>query len=403
MTQAQTTPAWHNQEQQQPSSMLYFTVFSTLIVLVGAGVCVCCAAFTHQIFLALLLCFCLAGLSAWLLRFALKLARKDQQKLLTSLASHCQALLEGQSNTRILFSAEHKEQASQDLGKVLNHLFDNYLYLQKNTQARQQELARLHDQMDQLLYEIKPVLDGNLRTRSTVAGGALGSIAEICNTLVEDTAQLVQWAQYMSDQIIQTSHQLMSFSLEIAQIMETFARQHKATTEAIEALMALTLRTESTLFSNVHAFQDSWVQFQQQELQPGGVLAQGKTSENVAVSAQTQAMTDFFFALPRHINLLEILFQKTHETTALAEDTMKELHDVEQRFHRIDGTVVQFASAISSLATMADNWRQSADNYALPGSEEDAEEDMEAVFEAEMMLEAPLDEQKQLPTFTGKF
>lgn len=386
ITQIHTTSA-RQQNWQLLQPTVFFMALFALTVLAGSSVCVCIAAIAGQFLLALVLCLVLAGISAVMIRLALLHERESWHTLLRSLTAACRAVLDGKNTVRLQLSTDQRGEETLVFGKTLNQLLDGYTYLQQIAQARQQDLLLLHDQMEQLLFEMKPVTDGDLRTRNTLTEteGPLGGIASLCNTLTEDTAQLVQWARSLSEQIIQISHDLMDLSLELAQMMDTFVGQHEATTTSVEELMAFALRVESALFSNVEIFQTNWRYLQQsEETAIDGEEVQNDSSASPALSANPPVMSGLFHDLPGQIKSLEQVSQKIREITTLAERTIRELRSVEQRLQYINGVVVQFASMISSLATLADNLRQSADYYALPVPAEEEE----PMFETESVLVA---------------
>jgi methyl-accepting chemotaxis protein len=375
MMQIHTTPI-RQQDWQRLQPTVYFMTLFALTVLAGSSACVCIAAIANQFLLALTLCLVLAGISAGMILLGLLHEKESWRTLLRSLTSACRAVLDGENTARFQLSPVQREEETLVFGKTLNQLLDGYTYLQEIVQARQQDLLLLHDQMEQLLFEMKPVMDGDLRTRNTLteAEGPLGGIASMCNTLVEDTARLIQWARSLPEQIIQTSYRLMDLSLELAQMMDTFVGQHRAITASVEELMASALRVESALFSNVEIFQTNWRYLQQsEETSLGGEEVRNGSSDSQALPANPLATSGLFHDLPGQIKSLEQVSQKIREITTLAEQTIKELRAIEQRLLYTNGVVVQFASTISSLATLADNLRQSADCYALPVSAEEAE------------------------------
>jgi hypothetical protein len=366
-------------EPQTPAQprLQYTPYFLLLLIaaglLIGALMSAGCLAFKPgtQPWQAFLLCLFLTSLGF----LTMLLIFQHQQrcvKTLETIIVTCQKVLGGEDTQRVSIPEKDRVQNIKSMVDSINQLLDGYTYLQKDVQMRRQELAHLQDQMELLIYEMRPVIDGDLRARSTVAGNTPGYLATMCNALVEDTAQLVQWTQYMSNQIIQTSHGLMEQSLEIAQVMETFATEHRATTRTIEVLLAFTLQMESALFSNIEMLREH--QMHLHEPEQAMVPLGGQSAE-----ARARALSDLFQDIPQQIKLLENLSQKTRETTIFAENTLKELYDVGQRFHRINGIVMQFASLVSALTTLADSWRQAAENYILPNSTEGHERLVETI------------------------
>jgi hypothetical protein len=342
------------------------------VTLVSGLLCIVLVALKLDPSIAIISCSILTLVVVALVSLQLDSAQRRAQKptltLLQEMTSICQAALEGDYGAR-LSSNEAADDELALASKTVNVLLDTYAYAQKNLQARHHELEKLYDQMEQLAYEIKPTMDGDLRARSNVTEGIPGNIAAICNALIEDTAQLVQWTQYMSSQIIQTTHRLMGHSMDIAQVVEDLVRQHTSTTSTIEALVAFTQRMESTLFSNTEVFQENWAHLQRSQplLNSNTPLP---TSSTIARAQAINALSELRTDMPRQIRLMGDLLQNTHEAISNAEGTLEDLYGFEKRFYNINGTVAQFANMISALATLANNWRQAAENYALPQPEE---------------------------------
>jgi hypothetical protein len=375
-TQTHTAPEAYTREQFRLSLTAYFIpALPALGILASAVTCAGLAAFNfrNQPLPAFLLCAFLTGLGFLAMVLALKREQQRHATVLLTITKTCQKAMGEEDTARVQLPESDTTQNEQVSAQIFNRLLDSYTYLRKDARARRQDLAYLRDQMELLLYEMQPVADGDLRTRSTVEGDTLGSVAAMCNALVEDTAQLIQWTQYMADQIIQTSHGLMEQSLEIARITETFATQHEATTRTIETLLAFTLQMESALFSNVEMLREHW-----KLLHKPGKARDALISDQPA-GVHELALLELFQDIPQQLKLLENILQKAHETTVFAENTIKELHYVGQHFHHIDGVVVQFASIINALTTLADSWRQTAENYILPTSEEARERFVETI------------------------
>ncbi|HEX7733311.1 MAG TPA: hypothetical protein VF458_00555 [Ktedonobacteraceae bacterium] len=339
-----------------------FQVFALLCLLAGAFVCAGIAAFGpgRQSLAIFLLGGLFAGLSVLLVPLVLRQERRRYGAVLSEFTSNCQRALDGESTRHIQLLRLQIPRGARLAVQTFDQLLDSYGQMRANSQTRGQELTRLSAQIEQLRAELQPVMEGDLRARSSVSGGTLGIIGAVCNALVEDTAQLIQWTQYMSDQIIQTSHGLVDHALEIAQLTEAFAAQQEKTTSTIEALMVFTLQMESALFANIEMLREHWAFLQEARWVTEVQFPQS------AADSQGNSLTESFQEVAQQMKLLDAVLLKTHETTVLADKSLKELQHIAQRFQRINGVVVQLASMTSTLTSQAENWREAAENYTLP-------------------------------------
>lgn len=338
-----------------------FLLLVALCLLAGAFVCAGIAAFGSgsQPLAIFLLGLALAGLSVLLVLLVLGRERR-YRVVLGAFASLSQQTLDGEDTRHLRLSRAQVPADAYLAVQKFNILLDNYEQARATARTRGQELTQLSAQVEQLRAELQPVIDGDLRARSSVTGGPLGTIGALCNALVEDTGQLIQWTQYMSDQIIQTSHGLVEHALEIAQLTEAFATQQEETTSTIEALMVFTLQMESALFANIELLREHWAFLQEARWVTKAQYPQA------AADPQESALMENFQEVAQQMQLLDGVLQKTHETTVLADNALKELQRVAQRFQRINGVVVQLAGMTSTLTSQAESWREAAENYTLP-------------------------------------
>src|SRR3954471_7232358 len=105
-----------------------------------------------------------------------------------ALTSICQAFLQGDRKQRAIVQGSHEVQA---LARVINELMD----LQQNVSPAQKEVAakqvididmtRIQRQLRQLVNELYPALEGDLRVQAVLSEGLVGDVGDFCNTLVE--------------------------------------------------------------------------------------------------------------------------------------------------------------------------------------------------------------------------
>src|SRR5204863_9927585 len=112
----------------------------------------------------------------------------------------------------------------------------------------------INKQLEQLVEDISPALDGDLRVQSYIAEDTsdegVAMVADLCNALVEKLVQFTRWTLYASDRVISTSRNVLDRSIELAQTTEVQMLALGTTTAAVEKLVAFIQRMSSALQLN---------------------------------------------------------------------------------------------------------------------------------------------------------
>ncbi|GCF06784.1 hypothetical protein [Dictyobacter arantiisoli] len=297
-------------------------------------------------------------------RMIISHVQKTNEEQLTHIEAICVEFLSGHKEARIPVVAEDN---TKSLATTLNILLDSYQTgFEKSYLAPQEEINQLSGQLRQLAYELSPIMDGNLTVRSTITAGSPGIIAKLCNGLIEDLAALVQWTQYMAEQIIQTSHSLLDTSEEWAHITEQLTQRIVTVTEAVEKIVTCLQRIDSTLQSSVELAQETQTYIQEEQ-------DQSLPADGAPAIEEPTLVGQIKHNMEQQIRLLETMLEDIHETSDMAEPMMAELYSFAQQFQQANAIVITAAKVISDQAITADEWRQSAQAFSVPDNEDMAE------------------------------
>jgi methyl-accepting chemotaxis protein len=296
----------------------------------------------------------------------------DEQ--LTDLITACREFIKG--NTQLRVSMPGDDQLAV-LASTLNSLFDHTQTTanapKEKPEAREamaqtvrldqtsEELDLLQEQLEQLVDDISPALDGDLRVQSYVAEDtsdeSVAMVADLCNALVEKLVQFTRWTLYASDRVISTSRNVLDRSIELAQSTETQMLHLSQMTAAVEKLVAFIQRMGSALQLSVDMAQEAYAHLQENSSQSNPVAASSLLKQLVR---NTQ----------RQMQLLEEILESTHNTTTIAESAIGDLYTFAQQFHQSSTAIIKTAESINSIVTIAEDWRNAADALYLPDDEE---------------------------------
>ncbi|HEY4034577.1 MAG TPA: hypothetical protein VGL94_11500 [Ktedonobacteraceae bacterium] len=296
----------------------------------------------------------------------------DEQ--LTDLITACREFIKG--NTQLRVSMPGDDQLAV-LASTLNSLFDHAQTTasapREKPEAREaiaqtrrldqmnEDIDLIHEQLEQLVDDISPALDGDLRVQSYIAEDtpdeSVAMAVDLCNALVEKLVQFTRWTLYASDRVISTSRNVLDRSIELAQSTETQMLHLSQMTAAVEKLVAFIQRMGSALQLSVDMAQEAYVHLQENSSQPNPTGASSLLKQLVR---NTQ----------RQMQLLEEILESTHNTTTIAESAIGDLYTFAQQFHQSSTAVIKTAESINSIVTIAEDWRNAADALYLPDDQE---------------------------------
>ncbi|GHO78888.1 hypothetical protein KSD_66590 [Ktedonobacter sp. SOSP1-85] len=301
-----------------------------------------------------------------LVRF-MQRATKNQYAQLVEV---CQAYMSGQRERRVPLL---RNNALSPLAQTLNALLDNVnvgIQQAQYTGKATNDVQQLELQIRQLVTDIKPIMDGNLRVRASVPSGRLGMVADICNALIEELANLAKWTRYSSKQVMSKTQSLLSSSIELAQTSEIQTTRFSDTTETVEKLVAFIQRLSSTLQLNVELIHEIRAMLlKRPELQKGSgesTLIVNTTQSLEDAQQQTRLLTRINTDTQRLEALLNELLVSAQANATLAESMISDLYAIAQRIHQSSASILQTAEHIHSLAKLAQQWNASIENFQLP-------------------------------------
>lgn len=286
------------------------------------------------------------------------LLRFTQQAIkqpLIELTRACQEYRAGNKARRAFLSGDDEAAA---LARVLNSLFEAHAQEQQYvSHTAQNEVNLINDQVRQIIHDVEPVLDGDLRVKAMITSGPIGVLSDVCNYLVEELIQLVKWTRYSADQVINSTGDLLERSIDLAQTAETQMLRLSQTSEAIERVVVFIQRTSSSLQLGVDITLEmrSYIQEQKSQLQ-------GQRSQTFLEHLETETQ--------RQLQLLEGILQSTQGTVSVAESTIGDIYLFAQRINQSSMGILQTAERVSSLGSLAEQWRNSVVEFHLPDDQE---------------------------------
>ncbi len=302
----------------------------------------------------------------------------DEQ--LTDLITACRTFIKGNKQTRVSMPGDDQLAV---LASTLNSLFDHMQTTPSPSKEKEKENAQafeaktrlldttnetidlINQQLEQLVEDISPALDGDLRVQSSIAEDTsdegVAMVADLCNALVEKLVQFTRWTLYASDRVISTSRNVLDRSMELAQTTEVQMLALGTMTAAVEKLVAFIQRMGSALQLNADMAQEAYFHLQENQ---ASVNSSGTRSVLQQLTNNTQ----------RQLQLLEEILESTHNTTTIAESAIGDLYAFAQQFHQSSTAVIKTAESINVIVTIAEDWRNAADALYLP--DEDEQEDL---------------------------
>src|SRR5258708_16224040 len=223
------------------------------------------------------------------------------------------------------------------------------------------DLDLINQQLEQLVEDISPALNGDLRVQSHIVedtyNESVAMIADLSNALVEKLVQFARWTLYASDKVISTSRNVLDHSTELAQKADAQMLHLSEMTAGAEKLVAFVQRMGSALQLSVDMAQETYTHLQEK-----------KTAVN---SPQSDKLLEQLITnTQRQIQLLEDILALTQHTTTVAESVIGGLYTFEQQFHQSSTTVIETAENANSIITIAEGWRNAVEKVPLPEDEQ---------------------------------
>jgi hypothetical protein len=306
----------------------------------------------------------------------LRFTQNATKQPLIELINACQEYNAGNKARRALIGGGDE---AATLARLLNQLFDAHAQEQQHVSLyAQNEINQLNEQVRQLIRDVEPVLDGDLRVKAVITSGAVGVLSDVCNYLIEELIQLVKWTRYSADQVIDSTGNLLERSIDLAQTAETQMLRLSQTSEAVERVVAFIQRTSSTLQLGVDITQEmqAYIQEQKSQLLNDGRKTKGPGGQENGGGglAPTDGLHTFLGKLEtetqRQRQLLEGVLQATQGTVSVAESTIGDIYSFAQRINQSSMGILKTAERVSALGGLAEQWRNSVVEFHLPDEHE---------------------------------
>lgn len=320
-------------------------------------------------------------------RAVITLLQRAMERQYTDMLTVCQDFMAGNKEQRILI---HTESEQAKLAGLINTLLDQHNYLTRKVATPPQpilapaqlpptppapvsmsvarptsqpspdtqEAAKLNAQLELLLNELSPIVNGDLSVRATIPEGYIGVIADTCNSLIEELGQFTKWTRYASQQVASSSHSILDRSIDMAKTTETQMMRLSQSTESVEKLVAFIQRMSSSLQLSVDVSREIHKHIQLGRRQ----LAQNAPeSENLLkrLAGETQRQT----------KVLEEVLASTETTASIAESLIGDLYTIAQHIHQSSTGVLKTAEKISELEALAERWGSAASAFTLDEDE----------------------------------
>ncbi|SRR6266849_7652064 len=232
---------------------------------------------------------------------------------------------------------------------------------QNQSKRMSDDLDLINEQLEQLVEDISPALNGDLRVQSYIvedtSNESVAMIADLSNALVEKLVQFARWTLYASDKVISTSRNVSDRSTELAQTAEAQMLHLSEMIAGAEKLVAFVQRMGSALQLSVDMAQETYTHLQEK-----------KTAMN---SPQPDKLLEQLITnTQRQIHLLEEILVLTQNTTTVAELVIGGLYTFAQQFHQSSTAVIETAKNVNSIITIAEGWCNAVEKVPLPEDEQ---------------------------------
>jgi methyl-accepting chemotaxis protein len=302
----------------------------------------------------------------------LRMQRAMDEQLI-DLINACRGFIKGNKDLRVSMPGD--DQLAR-LASTLNLLFDHQQTIAnrpakdspsadeaKTHHADQtsKEIDLIHEQLEQLVDDISPALDGDLRVLSYVgedtSDESIAMVADLCNALIVTLVDFIKWSFSGCDKMLKMSRKVLDRSIELANTTNKQMRHLSQMTAAVEKLGTSIQRIGSRLQLHVDMVEETYA-----HLQESKAVTQSQESYDILEQLTTNTQ--------KQIQLLEKIIESIHNTTTIAESTIGGLYTFAQQFHQSGTAIIKTAENINAIVTTAEDWFKNAEQLSLPEEEE---------------------------------
>jgi methyl-accepting chemotaxis protein len=221
-----------------------------------------------------------------------------------------------------------------------------------------EEAQFLRQQLMQVISGLSPVANGDLRVRIAVSEGLVGTLADACNSFIEELSRFVKWTRYAA-QVVQTATQGVSDrSVEMAKNTENQMHLLSQTTHNIEEIVSFMQHLSNTLHLSFDI---------SRELQHN-IQEKIQDAEQITDASLAQLLNK----MQRQTELLYSVLDSTNETSDRAEALIGDLYTVAEQFYLSSVGALKTVERLSELSALAERWHKVANAFTI---EEDEDEE----------------------------
>lgn len=324
--------------------------------------------------IVVIFCALLVFLGEWVVFHRLQRAMKMK---VIDLTAACHEFLKGDKTQRIFIQGNDEISIlAGAMNMVMDQQQESSTSSQKVvvTKVVNDDSSEIYERLRQLVNELYPALDGDLRVKATISEGLIGDVGDFCNALVEKMVQFTRWTLYSSEQTLNSARLLLERSIALAKNTEAEMVNLSQITGLVEQMVASVQRMGSSLQLGLDAIQETSGHLQQVKEHQAKHVLQPAAHEYDVVPRAPEPLELAMSDVARQVQLLEDIIQSLPETVHMAETVMNDLYTLVQQMHQSGTAILQTAEQIGFMINLAEEWQNLAGSLLLPAEEEAAVE-----------------------------
>ena len=212
--------------------------------------------------------------------------------------------------------------------------------------------SQLEAQIQKLIHEIMPAVQGDLRGRAEIAQGNIGILANLCNAFIDEIVELILWIRYSSSQIKNATQSLVNGSVELAQTAEAQMLRFSQTAQKAETLTSDLEDFYGTLQLNAEIVQK--LQMDMRQYEAGAPFNKDDVLQRLAADTKRQE------------ELLEKVLSSAQSNVMLAKGLISAFHSFARSISASSVDVFQAAEYLKSISALAEQWYATVTAFQLP-------------------------------------
>jgi methyl-accepting chemotaxis protein len=220
-----------------------------------------------------------------------------------------------------------------------------------------EEAQFLKQQLMQVVTDLSPVTNGDLRVKISVSEDLVGALADACNSFIEELSRFVKWTRYAAQVVQTTSQGISDRSVEMAKNIESQMHRLSQTTNNVEEIVSFLQHLSNTLHLSFDVSKE--IQHNLQE----------KLEE--AGQATDTSLAQLLNEMQRQTELLASVLDSTNETSDRAESLIGDLYIVAEQFYQSSVGALKTVERLSELQALAQRWQKAANAFTIEDDEDE--------------------------------